>query len=368
MTAFFSFRNSTRGDVCERAAVGHEPRHVPGRLEGVEETEISLAPHRLDELPARRVAFGLQRGEDPHERLLLRRLEARGVVAKVVDEHVQVARRPQLGTEPGELRAKLVGPGLVDERPPRPEEGPQPARGDPELVKVLRVVTAPCSGIVREDPLVLRPELRPEMLCSRCVGDGGRPPGVRDAERLEHLGPRIAVAGPGLPELLLEPAHELLVAVHELDLELAKSPLDAPVLHQAHGVDDDLGERPLPSPTLTPARLVRSFARGRTSFPRASPNRSSEISLGWARGTARHLELEARRPARQLQLPETLRLLDPAAQRDAGAREPHVIGVGVRRREDARRERLAVELGQAKARRRRQLHLALDRLLHGASR
>ena len=110
---------------------------------------------------------------------------------------------------------------------------------------------------------------------------------------------------------------------------------------------------------LTPSRRVRSLAIGRSVAPRRCPRRSASSSPG-ARPASRLLQLEPGAPLRQLQLPETLAVLDPVAQRHAAAREAVVGGVVVGRDEQPRLDRLAAELGQPELARRTQLHLPLD--------
>ena len=88
--------------------------------------------------------------------------------------------------------------------------------------------------------------------------------------------------------------------------------------------------------------------------------------VGRADRTARLLELEARVIARQLELPDALAALGPAAQRDARARERAVGRVVVDGREDARLERLAAEVRELPAGRRLELLLVFDGRAHPA--
>src|SRR5579864_5103802 len=80
---------------------------------------------------------------------------------------------------------------------------------------------------------------------------------------------------------------------------------------------------------------------------------------------ARLLELEPGPVHGQLQLPDAAPALRPPAQRDAGARERAVGRVVVDRRENARLERLAAEIGEDEPLRRFELAFVLDGRLHG---
>ena len=74
------------------------------------------------------------------------------------------------------------------------------------------------------------------------------------------------------------------------------------------------------------------------------------------------LELEPGVAARQLQLPGAGAVLDAVPERDAVSRQPQVVRVVVGGGQDARRERLAAQLGQDEALGGRELELALERL------
>ena len=65
----------------------------------------------------------------------------------------------------------------------------------------------------------------------------------------------------------------------------------------------------------------------------------------------------------KLQLPKSLAVLDPVAQRDPAPGEPVVIGVVVGRDEEPWLDRLAAQLGQLERLAGPELHLALDGLL-----
>ena len=109
----------------------------------------------------------------------------------------------------------------------------------------------------------------------------------------------------------------------------------------------------------TPSRRVRRRAIGFSRAPLRCPASSVSSSAGGAAGRAGFLQLEPGLPRRQLQLPETLAVLEAMAKRHAPAREPVVEGVVVGRDEEPRLDRLAAELGQREVLAGTKLHLSL---------
>ena len=165
--------------------------------------------------------------------------------------------------------------------------------------------------------------------------------------------------GARLAQLLLEPPQRALVAVEQLDLDLAEPAGDVLALEHGDAVVDDLGavgEDPL---------AARAQAGHRDELGAAEVGRQERQHLGRRPGRrARQLELEPRRLARQLQLPEPGPVLDAMPEGDAVPRQPEVLRVVVGGDEDARREARAAELREYEALSGGKLDLALERLLH----
>ena len=158
----------------------------------------------------------------------------------------------------------------------------------------------------------------------------------------------------------LEPAECLLVAVEELDLELAEARGHPLAVEDGHRVVDDLGAV---GPHALPARAQ---PRDPNELPAAQMGgEQPDELLRRPRRRAGLLELDPRGAARQLELPEPRSLLDPMPERDAAAREPQVGGVEVGRGERLRRQ-LAPERGQLEPLARDELQLSLDVLTHPA--
>lgn len=176
-----------------------------------------------------------------------------------------------------------------------------------------------------------------------------------EIERLEDLRAQLGVAGTGLAQRLLDPFQRLLVALEQLHLELVEAARDLLILEHRHAVVHDLGA------VRADAGAPRAQARDGHELVAAHVGAQHPEQLVRRRSrTAGHLELEPREPARELQLPETLPVLDPVAQRDAVLGEPVRPCVVVGRDEDARLERVAAQLGQLEGAVGLQLHLAFE--------
>ena len=192
-------------------------------------------------------------------------------------------------------------------------------------------------------------------------GRCGRPVQVeRPVElRLELLG----LVGTGLAQLLGEPAERLLVAVDQLDLDLAEALGDPLALEHRDAVVDDLG-------ALGQDHLAAGAQAGDGHERRAAEVRGQQVDelCRRAGGRAAELELEPGRVARQLQLPHPGAVLDAMPKRDPVPREAQVGGVVVGRDEDPRRHPATAELGEHEALFRGKLDLALERLLHPGKR
>ena len=148
-----------------------------------------------------------------------------------------------MAAEPAELRAQRDGPLPFDENAGRTEEGPQAARRDPQLMNVLGIVATPGTGIVREERLDLLPESDAEgRTRGRARVDHRRSLRCRDVERAMELRPQHLLLDGTAPAHVSDEALEiLLVAVHELDLDLTEPTNDALPLEHRHAVVDDLG-------------------------------------------------------------------------------------------------------------------------------
>ena len=228
---------------------------VAGGLEPVEQGEIASAPEDTEETPPGGGALAPEDAEHGLGPRPIRAVERGSLDAQVVEQHIEVPDRAERGAEPSELGTKGVGPLLVDQRTTRAEECPQPPGRDPELVQALGVGAEPGTGIVREQPSVLRSEgTRQVHRGARAGGRLVRVERIGEIERAEELRPALAVEGAGPPERLLEPAQRPLVSLDQLDLELverARHPLSVEdrddVVHDLRAVDPQpVAARPQP--------------------------------------------------------------------------------------------------------------------------
>ncbi len=299
------------------------------------------------------------------QRAMLLRLEVVRVAAKMVEEHVQVADVSERRAEPAELRAQRLRPFFVEQRRAGLQERAQSPRRDAHLVQLLRVTAEPRTRIVRDDGAILSLERRLVVLGRRRVlaGDLGLG-GHLAAESPEELRSPVAVRGAGLPQGAVDPFQPLLVALDQLDLELAERAEALAVVVDADGVDRHVRDGALVVPDPH-ARALRA-ERGDGGERRPAKVRGQQLDdvRRCVAGTAGHLELEARRSARQLQLPDALAVLDAAAERHSCLRKPEVRRVVVDGRQRASRERATGELRQPEGALHGELELTLQGLLH----
>ena len=330
-------------------------------FEPVEQREVAVAAERLDDVTVGGRALLLER--------LQQARRGAGVAAERSDlrpqaaEHdVEVARRAEMPAEPADLRAQRRRPVGLDERARGAEERPQAARRHPELVQVLGIVAPARAGIVSEQRPVLGLERDPERLAGRralpALAGRPRPPPGRARGRASAAARRSSGAGPA--QLLLELAQRALVAVEQLDLELAEAAGDVLALEHGDAVVHDLGAAgadPLPAGAQARDGDERRChgdtpAAGRPARPAAAP---AALPARARDGPRPRGSFSCQRPGA---------VLDAVAERDAVPREPQVRGVVVGGDEDPRRQPLAAELGQDEPLARSQLDLALERLLH----
>ena len=270
-------------------------------------------------------------------------------------QHVRVACRPEPRAEPAQLCAEALRPFWVDELPRRSEEGSRTASRDAHLMEVFRIGAQPRPGIVVDELATLGRERASEHLAGRCVRGKrhGRELG-REVKRAKELRPELAVLGPGLQQHALETPERALVAVEQLHLQLAEALDDAPSLEDRDRILDDLGAVSQDDPAL------RAHTGDLRELPIAQVD---DQEVGQLRRSglcgAGHLELDARRAVRDLELPESRASLGSPAQRDRVPSEPQVVRVVVRGLEDARRQRLA-EIGKVEALTRDELQLPFD--------
>ena len=118
----------------------------------------------------------------------------------------------------------------------------------------------------------------------------------------------------------------------------------------------------------TVSRRVRSRATGASSRPRRNATSRAESSSGGRAGGPACSSSRARRPARQLQLPDTGTALDTVTERDAVACQHEIRGVVVGRHEPPRRLFGSPQLGEHEPSPGVSLISALDCLLHASKR
>ena len=166
----------------------------------------------------------------------------------------------------------------------------------------------------------------------------------------------------GTAERTLELPESALVTTDELHLDLAETTHDPPSFEDRDRVLDDL--RTVPKDGLTPSAKTRDLHEGLA----VSKMHDQELChLGrWLRRRSGNLELDPGGTRRDLELPQPSAVLDTVAKRYPASRESKVSCVVVRRREYARRRRLA-EVREPEALVGNQLDLAFDGLAHGVS-
>ena len=231
-------------------------------------------------------------------------------------------------------------------------------------MEVLGVGAEPRAGVVEQDPpgLLGKRGGRGHATAARRPGGAERPGRHLELERAEHLRPQLGGRRAGAPELLLEPPQGLLVAPDELDLELAEAVITfAPASTETESST-------ISAPSAAHALAPRAEARDRPELATAqeADEQGGELERR-PRGRAGLLELDPRRPARELQLPEPVPASTRCLKRDAVPGEHEIRGVVVGRGEAPGRKRLAAELRQDESLVGGELHLALELLLHPAS-
>src|SRR5207244_3260352 len=155
-------------------------------------------------------------------------------------------------------------------------------------------------------------------------------------------------------------AQGLLVAVQELDLDLAKPSRDALVVEYGHRVVDDLGA----AGTDDLAARSQPCHGHERLLPQERHQQRDQLGRRH-RGRACPLQLDAdvTRPG-QLELPDAGAVLDPMAERDPVSGKRQLRRVVVGGDENPRRPDLAAELRQREPFAGRELDLTLDRLFH----
>ncbi len=307
-----------------------------------------------------------RRRRSRRERAALGRRQERGLIPEVPEQDVEVADRAQEIAEPRQLRAERLDPLGGEHRPRGAQEGPEPPRRHAHLVEVFGVASEPRAGVVGQHRGELRPDHGGEVLGGRRGGVGrSRRRRGRQIERLEELGPPVPIGGAGRAEGLLDLAERGLVPVEQLDLELAETAEHLPAVEQRHGVDDHVGDRARQAPHADAgaARAERRH-RGRLVAPCVRGHQLTHL-VGGVSGPARHFQLQAGGAPRELELPGTPPPLGATPQRDAGAGQPIVRRVVVRRGEDPGRQPIAGQGGEPEAGADGELQLALEGSLHG---
>ena len=229
-------------------------------------------------------------------------------------------------------------------------------------MEVFWIGAQPRPGImVDELPMLNRERVLERLTRSRVRGKLGRLRIGREVQRAKELRPELAVLGPGLQQPALETPERALVAVEELHLQLAEALDDAPALEDRDRILDDLGA------VSQDDLALRAHTRDLRELPVAQMDDQEVDQLRWSGLCgAGHLELDARRAVRDLELPESRASLGSPAQRDRVPSEPQVLRVVVRGLEDARRQQLA-EIGEVEALTRDELQLPFDCLPHRLS-
>ena len=216
----------------------------------------------------------------------------------MLDQHVEVAHRAERAAEPAELGAERLRRLGVEQVAAGAEERPQAPRRHPQLVQLLWVGAEPRPGIVCEQLLGLLAEARAQDARGRGVVAALERFGLEvEIERLEDLGPALAVGGACTAERLLESPQRLLVAVQKLHLELLETSCDPLVVEHGDRVVDDLGAvgpDPLATRLQAGDRQQRDAAKvageERAAAPPAAP---SARPVPRARAARRRVEASA---------------------------------------------------------------------------
>ena len=348
-----------RRDLRQRDVGLARTRSGGGRLEAAEELVVPRLRHRLEHRRACLVALFVQELEEPSGGPALARLQSVDLLTQPLHEDVEVADRPERGPQPGQLGAQGLAPFGVEELAGGPEDRSEASRRDAELVELLRVLAEARPGIVREQLGDLARQGDPDVV------ERGRPTrrrrriGREEAHGPEGLRPPVGRRRAGVLERAPETREGVGAPVERLDLDLDERLADTAPVENREAVDGHVGDR---APVLVRANPRSPGAQDGGALE-PSPSEDADEEVGEVRRRRRRpagrLELEPLSLAWELELPDAAPVLDPAAQRHAGAGKSPVGRVEVRRRERSRLERLARELGQGETCRNRQLQLAL---------
>jgi len=239
-------------------------------------------------------ALHLQLGEQTRRarRVVPERLD---VEAEPTQHDVEIACRAEMPAEPAELFPERPGPLRVEERPRSAKERAQPTGGHTELMQILRLVAAPRAGIVHEERPVVGREGDAECLTRpSAFHDWTRRIRGREIQRAVELRSQWSASRrAGLAEVLFEPPKRLLVAVHELDLDLPEAARDPLALEHGDVVVHDLGTG------CADSFAARSQPSDRHEVAAAQVRLEEHDQLcGRSGRQAGHFELEPRRAAR----------------------------------------------------------------------
>jgi hypothetical protein len=184
-------------------------------------------------------------------------------------------------------------------------------------MQVLRVGSEPCARIVCEKlRVLLRKSFFHEIGEGRIRRKLDAFGWVREIEDAIQLRREVARLGTGLAQSLLQPPEGLLVAVQELDLELAEAARDSLALQYRDGVVHDLG------PVGSLALAARPEPCDPHEFGVAQVRHEQVEKIGrWTGGRAYLLELGPIVAARDLELPDPGPVLDTVTERDPMASE-----------------------------------------------
>ena len=262
-----------------------------------------------------------------------------------MSEHdVEVACRPELAAEPGELLAEPFDPALIEHGRGGLQNGTEAARGHAELVEVPWARPEPNAGVVCEEPRVLLAEEAAEKLQLRS-GSGRLERGL-DCEGPREPRLRLCASRAGLAQDLLDARELFAIRGERLDLDLLQLAHDSPAVEDRDRRHGHLGQRVPALPDADAAR-PRAQARNRPELETSRRGRDELLQLGrWCSRPADGLDVEPCTVTRHRQLPRSFSVLDAAAQCEADPGEALVCGIEVRLRVDARGQRSTGEAGE----------------------
>ena len=260
------------------------------------------------------VALGREPGPKAAEGAGVVALEGARLGVQMLEENVEIANRAEQPAQPGQLAPQRLRPVGGDEPACRAQQGTRAPGRDAQLVQRLDVLAEPDAGVVREHRLVLL-DKQP-----RAGGRAGRRPRPRRAPRRggcaralagRRLAPRAGLAE-RLAECLRAGRRSPLTII---GLDLRERGDDPARRARAEPLSTTTSMRSGRGPTATPARRVRSFATAVSSALRSGA--TEQVEEGARRSRAALLfQLEAADVGGQLELPDALAVLDPAAKRD----------------------------------------------------